>query len=83
MNREKNELLTLTDYFVNIAEKSHVPSLLIGIKTTRFFFNHTHFQHLGIRELGRVLCGFDLLGPLEFVFIHYQHQSGCQYSGHQ
>ena len=37
MNREKNELLTLIDYFVNIAEKSHVPSLLIGIKTTRFF----------------------------------------------
>ena len=67
MNPQKNEVLTLSDYSVKTAETSHVHTLLLGIKTTPFFCNHTHFQHLEIRALGRNLCGFDSLGPLECV----------------
>ena len=37
MNRAKKQLLTRIDRFVKVAEKSHVPSLLIGIKTTLMF----------------------------------------------
>ena len=37
MNRAEKQLLTRVDHFVKIAEKNHVPSLLIGIKTTLMF----------------------------------------------